>query len=93
LENKGLFKNLIDYKYRVYFKDPCKREELASFSLLLLLLLSLPLLLPSLKNIEGKSVYSYSLSPSPPPSFRRKHTKKVYRSIEEAYRGKEAHGG
>jgi hypothetical protein len=36
-------------------------------------------LLP-LKNIADKSIYSYSLSPSLfPPSFRRKHTNKVYR--------------
>jgi hypothetical protein len=48
-----------------------QREKLAPLS---------PSLLLPLKNIEGKSVYSYSLSPSlPPPSFIRKHTKKVYR--------------
>jgi hypothetical protein len=47
-------------------------------------------LLSSLKNIEGKSIYSYS--PPPPPSFRRKHTNKVYREGGKRTEG-EKHAG
>jgi hypothetical protein len=48
-------------------------------------------LLPS-KNIEGKSIYSYSLSPSLslPPLL---EGSMLIKYIEEAHRGKEAHRG
>jgi len=55
-------------------------------------------LLSSLKNIEGKSIYSYSLSPSPslPPLLEgrilRKYIEEAHRG-REAYKGKEAHRG
>ena len=50
--------------------------------------LPLPLsLVPSLKNIEGKSIYSYSLSPPPPPLL---EGSILIKYIEEAHKGKEA---
>jgi hypothetical protein len=50
--------------------------------------LPLPLsLVPSLKNIEGKSIYSYSLSPPPLPLL---EGSILIKYIEEAHKGKEA---
>jgi hypothetical protein len=74
-----------------------KGEASASFSFFCSLSLSL---LSSFKKTQKISLFILTLSPSLsplsslpfplPPSFRRKHTKKLY---EEAHGGKEAHRG